>query len=107
MSTQIATSRTAKVNGIELGYEIRGEGAPLVLLHGGFGTLDMFGPNLDALAQHFTLIAVDLQSHGRSPAAERPMRFETMADVGLLDPELAAAVHESSTCQGLLKEQSE
>ena len=33
--------------------------------------------------------------------------FETMADVALLDPELAAAVHESSTCQELLKEQSE
>jgi hypothetical protein len=33
--------------------------------------------------------------------------YETLADVGLLDPELAAAVHESSTCQQLLEEQSE
>jgi hypothetical protein len=31
--------------------------------------------------------------------------FETLADVALLDPELAAAVHESSTCQQLLEEQ--
>src|SRR5207249_8529272 len=26
------------------------------------------------------VVGVDLQSHGRSPAAMRPMRFETMAD---------------------------
>jgi hypothetical protein len=31
--------------------------------------------------------------------------FETMTDVALLDPELAAAVHESSTCQQLREEQ--
>jgi pimeloyl-ACP methyl ester carboxylesterase len=80
MSTNATTSRTATVNGIELGYEIHGDGAPLVLLHGGFGTLDMFGPNVEALAQHHRVIGVDLQSHGRSPATSRPMRFETMAD---------------------------
>jgi pimeloyl-ACP methyl ester carboxylesterase len=81
MSTSTATkSQTATVNGVELGYEIHGEGAPVVLLHGGFGTLDMFGPNLELLARDFQVIGVDLQSHGRSPAANRPMRFETMGD---------------------------
>jgi pimeloyl-ACP methyl ester carboxylesterase len=79
-STLTTASRTATVNGIELGYEIRGDGAPLVLLHGGFGTLDMFGPNLDVLAESYQVIGVDLQSHGRSPAVDRPMRFERMAD---------------------------
>lgn len=71
---------TAKVNGIELGYEIVGEGEPLVLLHGGFGSVEMFGPNVELLAAGRRVIGVDLQSHGRSPAADRPMRFETMAD---------------------------
>ena len=33
--------------------------------------------------------------------------FETLMDVALLDPELAAAVHESSTCQQLMEEQGE
>jgi len=70
----------AHVNGIELGYQVFGQGKPLVLLHGGFGTLDMFGPNIEALAKGRQVIGVDLQSHGRSPAAKRPMRFETMAD---------------------------
>jgi hypothetical protein len=32
--------------------------------------------------------------------------YETLADVALLDPELAAAIHESSTCQQLMEEQA-
>ena len=40
----------ASVNGIELGYKVIGEGAPLILLHGGFGTVEMFGPNVELLA---------------------------------------------------------
>jgi pimeloyl-ACP methyl ester carboxylesterase len=70
----------ARVNGIELAYRQLGSGAPLVLLHGGFGSVEMFGPNLDLLAAGRRVMGVDLQSHGRSPAADRPMRFETMAD---------------------------
>jgi pimeloyl-ACP methyl ester carboxylesterase len=74
------TRRVAQVNGIELGYRIVGNGTPLILLHGGFGSVDMFGPNVDLLAAGRRVIGVDLQSHGRSPATDRPMRFETMAD---------------------------
>ncbi len=74
------TSSLARVNGIELGYQEIGEGKPLILLHGGFGSVEMFGPNLELLAAGRRVIGVDLQSHGRSPAADRPMRFETMAD---------------------------
>lgn len=72
-------SEIAQVNGIELGYQVFGQGKPLVLLHGGFGSVEMFGSNLEMLAQHRQVIGVDLQSHGRTPAAKRPMRFETMA----------------------------
>jgi pimeloyl-ACP methyl ester carboxylesterase len=68
------------VNGIELSYQEFGQGAPLVLLHGGFGSVEMFGPNVELLAAGRRVIGVDLQSHGRSPAADRPMRFEAMAD---------------------------
>jgi pimeloyl-ACP methyl ester carboxylesterase len=47
----------------------------------------MFGPNVELLAAGRQVIGVDLQSHGRSPAADRSMRFETMAD------DIAALVH--------------
>jgi pimeloyl-ACP methyl ester carboxylesterase len=73
-------SNLASVNGIQLGYQEFGQGKPVILLHGGFGSLEMFGPNIDLLAKGHHVIGVDLQSHGRSPAADRPMRFESMAD---------------------------
>jgi pimeloyl-ACP methyl ester carboxylesterase len=73
-------SKIARVNGIELGYRVFGEGEPLILLHGGFGSVEMFGPNVEILAAGRQVVGVDLQSHGRSPAADRQMRFETMAD---------------------------
>src|SRR5439155_12498440 len=80
MATPTATSGLAPVNGIELGYQVFGKGDPLILLHGGFGSVEMFGPNVDLLAAGQRVIGVDLQSHGRTPVANRPMRFETMAD---------------------------
>ena len=70
----------ARVNVIELAYQEFGSGTPLVLLHGGFGSVEMFAVNVDLLAAGHRVIGVDLQSHGRTPAPVRPMRFETMAD---------------------------
>ncbi|MEO6394726.1 MAG: alpha/beta hydrolase [Devosia sp.] len=69
----------APVNNIELYYEIHGSGKPLVLLHGGFGSIEMFGPVLSALAAGRQVIGVDLQGHGRTLPFDRPMSFQTMA----------------------------
>jgi pimeloyl-ACP methyl ester carboxylesterase len=80
MPTTTARSGLIDVNGIRLWYELHGDGKPLVMIHGGFGSVEMFGPNVDALARDRQVIGVDLQSHGRSPASDRPMRFEAMAD---------------------------
>jgi pimeloyl-ACP methyl ester carboxylesterase len=70
----------ADVNGLSLYYSEHGSGEPLVLLHGGFGSGEMFGPVLPALAEHRRVIAVDLQAHGRTADIGRPLRFQTMAD---------------------------
>jgi pimeloyl-ACP methyl ester carboxylesterase len=80
MTTTTSAFRAATVNGIELAYQVFGQGEPLILLHGGFGSVEMFGPNVEALAAGRQVIGADLQSHGRTPAVDRPMRFETMAD---------------------------
>jgi pimeloyl-ACP methyl ester carboxylesterase len=69
----------APVNGIELYYEIHGEGKPLVLLHGGFGSIEMFGPVLAELAKSRQVIGVDLQGHGRTLPFDRPMTFANLA----------------------------
>ena len=70
----------ADVNGINLYYEIHGSGRPLILLHGGLGSGEMFGPLLPALAANHQVIAVDLQGHGRTADVDRPLSIETMAD---------------------------
>lgn len=77
-----AAGRYADVNGIKLYYEIHGSGPgrPLVLLHGGLGALEMFGPNLPALAKGRQVIAVDLQGHGRTADIDRPLSVELMGD---------------------------
>ena len=70
----------ANVNGIRLYYEIHGTGKPLVLLHGGLGALEMFGPNLAALGEGREIVAVDLQGHGRTADIDRPLSVDLMAD---------------------------
>jgi pimeloyl-ACP methyl ester carboxylesterase len=77
-----APGHYAEVNGIRLYYELHGSGPgrPLVLLHGGLGAIEMFGPLLPALAEGRRVIAVDLQGHGRTADIDRPLDAELMAD---------------------------
>ncbi len=70
----------APVNGLELYYEIHGEGQPLVLLHGGLGGIPEFGALLPALAETRQVIAVELQAHGHTADIDRPLSYEAMAD---------------------------
>jgi len=70
----------AEVNGIKLYYEVQGTGKPLILLHGGLGAIEMFGPNLPALGKVRQVIGVDLQGHGRTADIDRPLSVELMAD---------------------------
>lgn len=67
------------INGVPYSYEIRGDGEPLLLLHGGLGSMDMFAPVLPILTARREVILVDLHGHGRTPLAGRPVR---MAEIG-------------------------
>jgi pimeloyl-ACP methyl ester carboxylesterase len=70
----------ADVNGINLYYETHGTGRPQILLHGGLGSGEMFGPILPALTERHQVIAVDLQGHGRTADIDRPIDIRLMAD---------------------------
>ena len=70
----------ADVNGINLYYETHGTGRPLILLHGGLGSGEMFGPILPMLTAGHQVIAVDLQGHGRTADIDRPLDVRLMAD---------------------------
>ncbi len=70
----------AEVNGLKYYYEISGTGEPLLLLHGGLGSLDMFGPVLPTLAKGRQVIAVDLQGHGRTALGDRNIDIPAIGD---------------------------
>ncbi len=74
------TGEYADVNGINLYYETHGSGRPMILLHGGLGSGEMFGPILPALAAGHQVVAVDLQGHGRTADIDRPIDEKLMAD---------------------------
>src|SRR5205809_8051640 len=86
----------ATVNDINLYYETHGDGPPLILLHGGLGSGETFGPVLTQLAKRHQVTAVDLQGHGRTADIDRPIDVRLMADdiaalidhLGLKKPDL-------------------
>jgi pimeloyl-ACP methyl ester carboxylesterase len=57
---------TMAVNGVELYYELRGEGEPLLLLHGGMGIGDDWRHVFPADPSGYRVIVPDLRGHGRS-----------------------------------------
>src|SRR3989449_3540868 len=73
-------SGKAAVNGVNYSYAVYGMGEPLLLLHGGLGQIEMFGPNLTKLAQSREVIGVDLQGHGRTPLSDREISVVEMGN---------------------------
>jgi pimeloyl-ACP methyl ester carboxylesterase len=69
-----------EANGVHYYYEVHGQGEPLLLLHGGLGSIDMFGPLLPALAEGREVIAVDLHGHGRTRLGDRAIDYVDLGD---------------------------
>ena len=90
MSNPQPKSGYVPVNGLDMYYEIHGQGQGLVLLHGAFSAIgSSFGHMIPGLAQHRQVIGFDLQGHGRTADIDRPLTVEGMADdVAAALPEL-------------------
>jgi len=61
-----------------LNFQIRGEGQPIVLIHGLFGSLENLGMVAKPLAEHYQVINVDVRNHGSS-FHENSMEYPELA----------------------------
>jgi pimeloyl-ACP methyl ester carboxylesterase len=89
MTTTHSTTTTASApvrkghvaaRGVRYYYEVHGQGEPLLLLHGGLGSIEMFGPVLTKLAATRQVIAVDLHGHGRTQLGDRKISLVEQGD---------------------------
>jgi len=84
-----AEGETANINGVDIYYEVYGEGNddPVILLHGGLSNGDHFVNQIPAIAEDHQVIVMDSRGHGRSSFDETPISYEVMASdvLGLMD----------------------
>jgi alpha-beta hydrolase superfamily lysophospholipase len=71
-----------KVNGISIEYELQGQpGRPVVTLSHSLATcMQMWGPQVAALAEHFQVLRYDMRGHGASDAPAGPYSIEMLAE---------------------------
>ncbi len=79
---------------MQLNFKKSGQGEPIILLHGLFGSASNLGVVARALAESFTVYAVDLRNHGKSPH-DNNMSYAIMAaDVlQLMDDQALTSAH--------------
>jgi len=70
---------TVNIDGLEMYYQVHGEGEPLLLIHGGLMTIDAWGPILPALAENRKVYAIELEGHGRTVDLDRPLSMQQFA----------------------------
>lgn len=69
----------AAVNGLNMYYEVHGEGAPLLLLHGGCGSISERW--ISYFSPHFRVYAPEQMGHGRTAdVLERSFHYHDMAE---------------------------
>jgi pimeloyl-ACP methyl ester carboxylesterase len=79
--TETTQGNYAPVNGLQMYYEVHGDGPPLVLLHGAYSNIGTdFGKMLPDLAKTRKVIGVEQQAHGHTADIDRPLSYPQMAD---------------------------
>lgn len=69
-----------KVNGMQMYYEVSGQGDPLVVLHGAYMNIPSMGEIIPRLAKTHTVYALEFQGHGRTTDIDRPITGPNLAD---------------------------
>jgi pimeloyl-ACP methyl ester carboxylesterase len=85
-----------EVNGLPTWHEVRGEGQPVVLLHGAFAGASSWSAQTPALARAGYKVHVpERRGHAHTPDVEGPLTYQVMADdtVAYLDGVVGAPAH--------------
>jgi pimeloyl-ACP methyl ester carboxylesterase len=92
------------VNGVHMWYDDRGDGDPLVLLHGGLTDSREFSSNLDALASRFRVLLPERRGHGRTADVAGPITVEGMAQdtIAFLDKIVGGRAHVAGYSAGAI-----
>ena len=108
----------AQVNGLRMYYETYGEGIPVILLHGGLETCQMWVPVIPTLSKNYQVFAPDTRGHGRTDNPSGLFKFPLLAQdialfidaLGLQDPLVVGysnggqtALHMAMTYPGLVR----
>ena len=75
-----SSGNLAGVNGMQMYYEVSGEGDPLIVLHGAYMNIPSMGEIIPALAETHRVYALELQGHGRTTDIDRPITYQNLAD---------------------------
>ncbi|MDX0516708.1 alpha/beta fold hydrolase [Sinorhizobium medicae] len=82
--TTLAQSEPAgdrvSVNGMEMYFEVSGEGDPLIVLHGAYMNIPSMGAIIPKLAETHKVYAIEFQGHGRTTDIDRPITYSNLAD---------------------------
>ena len=69
-----------EANGLRVYYEVHGEGEPLLLVHGGTATSQVWASHLPTFAEHFRVITPDSRGHGRTDNPTGELGYRVLAD---------------------------
>lgn len=89
-----------ELNGIEIGYDIVGNGPPVLFTHGYQASRRMWAAQADALKDRYTAITWDLRGHGESGAPDDPSRYSHELMLGDMNALLDAAGAERAVLVG-------
>ncbi len=74
------TGARVEVNGMQMYYEVSGQGDPLIVLHGAYMNIPTMGEIIPKLAETHRVYALEFQGHGRTTDIDRPITYQNLAD---------------------------
>lgn len=76
-------------------YIEKGQGEPLILLHGNGESCDYFSNQMDVFSQLYHVYALDTRGHGKTPRGEQPFTIKQFAEdlLGFMDAHHIDSAH--------------